>query len=386
MNRVRHIFTRDLGRKALALALAVFIWWRVSVSIEETVERTVILVPAEAPVGASDSATETDMKRAQIRVVVPPGWQLVKPKYGDEISLQLRGARVDIEEFMAEGAVAELNLAQPTVAPNENSYSFGQDLADMNWRRGSQARLLLAGANNPDVLFELARSTTVPTQILPSHVRINGEVPQGFEIAYDQMTLTPDTVQITGPIAQLPAANEAGVRDFSQLLAPVELPAQSQSTLRLPVRLSDSAIRSGLSMEPDTLFVDVPIFVTDLLPFRILPKPDEIVLIGDAPSGEWAIDRYKGSSFEVSYKHDLGIVDVPTQRELLGMITFFVDLNELPEDAADNHELPIDWMLRGASQFTTRSQYIALRDALSIVPDTEDYASLVVTLDKLEEE
>jgi len=395
MSRLRHAFTRDLGRKALALALAIFIWWRVSAAIEEDMERTVYVVDASASIAADGSAAIQETRPGQIRVVVPEGWLLVEPKFGTELPLHLHGARVDVEEFMAEGAIAEFAPSRPAVGPDEQTFSIVQDLADINWRRGAQARLLLAGADNPEVAFEFTRAGTVTAQILPSEIVLRGSLPEGFVVAKDEISLSPDQVTVTGPVDQLPTPLADGSVKLGSLLEAVTLAPGTKTGFETQLRLSESAVNAGLRMQPEFLTLRVPVFAETLAPFRILPKPEDIKLIGEAPEGQWAVDRYKGSSFVVSYRHNPDILELPTPSELFrsesvsgppGMITFFVDLSALPPGAEDLHELPIEWMLRGAGQFADRSQYIALRDALEILPDTDDYASLVVSLDKLEQE
>ncbi|MBC8405313.1 MAG: hypothetical protein H8E15_08815, partial [Planctomycetes bacterium] len=84
------IFLEDIGRKVVALGIALLVWSRVSMSIEsEHLLPFKIVTTAGTP------------ENHQIQIRVPDGWLLVDPKENDFLNLNFFGNESDFQNFIS---------------------------------------------------------------------------------------------------------------------------------------------------------------------------------------------------------------------------------------------------------------------------------------------
>lgn len=380
MKRVRHAWTRDLGRKLFALALALVVWWRVHQGIEQEESLNFEIVAEQS------AATES----LSILISIPDGWQLVKPSPGTTAPIQLKGVRRDIQDFLAGGVRAEVRVEVQELegAAEVGSVQVRREIDEIEWPDQARAsRLIAADKNEPLVLvLERIESTELTLGLELVDLVEEEAFPDHLTPAYDELYFAPNVVTLTGPGQALNDAknfeSELGKALFQSLRV-----APQENEVRLAVQLSKQALEAGLMIEQQNVQLIIPVYRTLIQPFVIAP-PDEIGMLGDPidPGTSWQIqaNSYGGCQFRVLYRHHPDIDPLPTEAELRESIVFVVHLDDLPSGATTGQELPINWMIRDRNDLADPARLQALKHAVTLEPLSVEPESRTVKLQKLD--
>lgn len=362
MGRLRRLLTRDLGRKLLALMLALIVWWRVSLTIQdnETIEFAISTtrIPTEA--------------EFVLNVTVPDGWLLLEPAPGEKtVSIDFKGARVDLNELMRDGLSAKVNFLGEGAGQldPENQYRVNRDVADFQWDRPDLARLLLANADNGEKSFTLEPSEVVTMTLDRSSIEVENQIGEGYVVALDEIRFSPNPIEIEGPRTEIAKLRDLAAGENPNLFEPIvvsSVPGEAIFDQRR--RLSLSRMRKGLRLVRDEeIHIQIPIYPERLQPFTVVPDTDSILLIGEAPDGgNWSISDYGGTAYTVRYRHDPRIDPVPDEQWLRNAIVFAIDLSAITPGADTGYEASLDWWIRGASRYYDPESLQALKHAVTL--------------------
>lgn len=380
MKLARPALTRDLGRKLFALALALVVWWRVHQSIEQTETRSFEIVTEQSAATGALS----------ILLTIPDGWQLTKPRPGDQEPIKLKGVRREIQDFLAGGVRAEIRVAQAEVegSTEVGSVVVSRQVDEILWPDESRAGLLFNGVENDPIELTLQRIESDELALSLGQVDLieSEAFPDGFVAAYDELYFAPNVITLTGPRQAIDDAKDLNKELGRQLFEPLRV-APQENEVRLSVQLSQSALEKGLTIEQDNVQLIIPVYRTLLQPFVVAP-PADIEPHGRPtdPGTSWQIqaNSYGGCQFEVRYRHHPDIDPPPTEAELRESIVFLVHLDDLPAGATTGQELPINWVIRDRNELADPARSQALKHAVTLVPLSEEPESRTVKLQKLD--
>jgi hypothetical protein len=377
MKRIRHAFTRDLGRKLLALGLAMLVWWRVNLGIEKVEPIEFVIATAGSPSNAAHT----------IEISVPAGWKLVKTSPSSPLTVNLKGVKTDVQTFRQAGVDAKYSVPESLTVGNDSSDQVTTDIAleNLEWFDSVRAEQLLAGAENEILKLTLERIEQANHFLAVGSLNLVGEVADGFEADFDQIEFHPSSVEIQGPRTQMDSFRGDPATWEDPLFEPVAL-TDHRSSVRAQLVLSQQAISLGMSMREDSVEVTIPVYPFDLSPFDLTPLFEDIALIGKptVAGSRWRAREYTGTGFKVVYRHHPDIDPMPDAGDLRDSIVFFVHLSELPAGAGDGQVLPVNWAIRDpAGVLDDLERLQALKHAISLVPLDEALGSDLI-LEKLE--
>ncbi|MCH2100984.1 MAG: hypothetical protein MK209_03580 [Planctomycetes bacterium] len=380
MKRALPALTRDLGRKLFALALALVVWWRVhqGIALPESREFQIVTEPG----------TATDA--LSILVSIPDGWQLIDPRPGEVRSIELKGIRRDVQDFLAGGVRAELVVTQSDVASavDIGSVQVRREIEKIVWPDETRADRLLATAENEPFALSLRRIESDELALgLELIDLVEAEAfPDHLTPAYGELYFEPNVVTLTGPGDAIANAKDLNKELAQDLFEPLRV-APQENEVRLSLKLSERALEAGLTIEQENVQLVIPVYRTVVLPFVIVP-PADLLMLGDPndPSTSWQIqpNSYGGCQFEVKYRHHVDIDPPPTEAELRESIVFFVHLDDLPAGATTGQELPINWVIRDRNELADSARLQALKHAVTLAPLSEEPESRTVKLQKLD--
>lgn len=375
--RIRHAFTRDLGRKILALGLAMLVWWRVNLGIESKEQIMFVITTAGSP----SSTAHT------IEISVPDGWKLVDPTPGFIQPVNLYGVSSDVQSFRQAGVDAKYTIPESRTLGNDTSDQVITDVAleQLEWFDSARAEQLLAKAENEILRLTLERIEQANHFLELGSLDLVGQVADGYEADFDEIEFHPSSIEIQGPINQMNNFRGDSAQWKYELFEPIAL-TDHRSQVRAQLVLSQRAINSGMSMRQETVEVTIPVYPFDLSPFDLTPFPEDIALIDrrTATGSRWRAREYTGTGFKVVYRHHPDIDPRPDAGDLRDAIVFFVHLSELPAGAGDGQVLPVNWAIRDPSGVLDDQRRLqALKHAITLIPLDEDLGSDLI-LEKLE--
>jgi hypothetical protein len=287
----------DIGRKVTALALALLMWaWldnfvvgEIDLTLKVTVESTQRL------------ADDLGRKTSGVYLVVPDDLIVVEKE--SSVRLKVRGLRDDIENLVlsavliydasdlgdADEAVVSRLLDRSTFkSPGENP-----DLTEFRIRPDDVLDVTLA-----------RRETLENVTLTAANVELSGKPRDRYEFRYDDIRIVPNTVTITGPrgVLKTMASDPRLLR-----LAPVPVDDKTSTVIKT-VGLSPELVAQGVTPQPDTVTVTVPIQPQDMSinllgvqvrydneasltasRRRVVKKTDTLDLILTGPSSELSI-------------------------------------------------------------------------------------------------
>lgn len=376
MIRLRHAFTRDLGRKLLALLLAMLVWWRVNLSIEHPDSIDFVVTTA----GTMSNAAHT------IEISVPDGWKLVNPSPGSIKPVEVYGVNADVQSFRQAGVDAKFSVSiAPSTNDSTSEVTVKTDYEELEWFDSVRAEQLLARANNATLDLTLERIGQDNHFLSLSSLNLVGEVANGFEADFDEIEFSPSSVEIRGPRTEVNEYRKDPSEWGQPLFEPVAL-TDHRSSVRAELVLSQHAISAGLSIRPESVQVIIPVYPIGLSPFDLTPLYEDIALIGKptVPGSRWQAQDYTGTGFKVVYRHHPDIDPMPDAGDLRDSIVFFVHLSELPAGAGDGQVLPVNWAIRDPAGVLGDQQRLqALKHAITLIPLSEESGSDLI-LRKLE--
>jgi hypothetical protein len=378
MTRLRHAFTRDLGRKLLALLLAMLVWWRVNLSIEHEDSIDFVITTT----GSISNAAHT------IEIAVPEGWKLVAPSPGSIQTVKVYGVNADVQSFRQAGVDAEFSVSvSPSTEVGTSELStVSVEYEDLDWFDSVRAEQLLARAKNEEPLrLTLERIGQDNHFLALTSLKFIGEVASGFETDFDEIEFSPSSVEIRGPRTEVNKYRKDPSEWGQPLFEPVAL-TDHRSSVRAELVLSQHAINAGLSIRPESVEVIIPVYPIGLSPFDLTPLYEDIALIGKptVPGSRWQAQDYTGTGFKVVYRHHPDIDPMPDAGDLRDSIVFFVHLSELPAGAGDGQVLPVNWAIRDPAGVLGDQQRLqALKHAITLIPLSEALGSDLI-LRKLE--
>ncbi|RMH01154.1 MAG: hypothetical protein D6702_12205 [Planctomycetota bacterium] len=347
MIRLRRLFLHDLGRKLLALFLAVLTWWWASGQITETdrLEFTVSLGGAPGVAG-----------RSSLTILKPDGWILTKPAVGDRVVITLRGERAGLARVKAGlGAGYDPRAAlagQVRENPGLDVQTVRLRLDDLDWNNPDAADFVLDQEDEP-ILLTFERERSVEVDVEPAMLDLRGRVHPNYELVPAEAELSPNRVRLTGPLSRVQALEEAlaawrsGEGDGPGLFEPIDL-SGATGDLVLPVRLAPFWADT-VGIEPPRLTAHLPIreHMPDPVEFD-MPAP-QLLFAGipgtegwepsGAPLGRWRLsfDRLPGFRPPTDVDEDW----------IRDHLVFFVDLRPLVRVSRTEQDLPLHWRYVG---------------------------------------
>ena len=345
MIRWRRLFLHDMGRKGLALCLAVFVWGEVNKKIGEESWHgfTVVTVPTDSP------AVPRNMS---IQVVIPEGWILLEPKPDEQVHLHFDGPESSINSYLERQCAASFVPAFSDELGAEPTFTVSP--RDLNWLNQEESdRFLLnevGGQKDSDetqLSFRFAREIKEPVPLIPQYVETAGVLPDGYTLDRGGITFSPSQVTIRGPeieIAEFAKALDAFDPEAGTpptLLDPVTL-GRSTREFESIVGIADALSDRGLVMEPETVSVTLPVLVQARVQFR--PRTPE--LLGSAADGsQWEV-VWLDRQWEATMSQAPG--QLPFDKEFAEeKIFFFAYLDDLPADPPREFDLPLQWTVKG---------------------------------------
>lgn len=367
-------FTRDLGRKLLALAIALFVWWRVYLGIQQTETIEFTIVTDRTP---HDTATHV------IEIIEPANWQLVEPLPGTKIEIDFKGVTSDLEAYLRDGVRAVISPS--SIGATAGTLSSPVRYEDFEWPDASRARGFLEGPSGRKVLnLGLEKLQTLPIQLSTDLLTLDNRLPDGFFLALDEAYFSPSTIELEGP-TQIIEGLQQSLEERAKLFRPV-LAAGETNMVHGKIELTQDAEEQGLRLKQRSIELHIPVYVEQVSPFTLNPTPEQIQLYGTAPEdapGNWSVDEYRGSGFTVRYRHDPRIDPIPDERSLRESILFFVNLADLPSGAVNGQVMPLEWVIRDPSGLDDPVRFQALKHAISLTPvnpDDPDIRSVTLNL------
>lgn len=356
---LRRIFFRDMGRKLLALALAFALWWTVRDSI--TVEQSLDLRVVEAPAGQEGAG-------GLLVVDVPEGWVLVEPAPGENVRLQLRGPRNDVEAFLPSARATY----RPAVDPARQEITRQEDALDLAWARSDLAEFLLRGvprdARTFPVRLEQLVSLTLPLR--PEHLPILGLPAEEYRLLPAEVRfLEVNTVTLRGPataMERLQRQIEASDRGSPPpaILEPLILTGTERGDLRVARRLHPELARQRITMEPPEVRVLVPIRLREPQRVEFELTQERLAALGDPVGGEWEVAPFS-QRWVAELRQEPGLTLVFDEAWIRDHLIFYVNLSQITSLQQSTWQLPVEWDFWGA---VDQEQWEALTRALRVHP------------------
>jgi hypothetical protein len=259
---IRH----DIGRKLLALVLALFTWTMLEQAVLDDGggQLAVKLVQSLDEAAADRAATEIPA----IYLIVPPTL-IARDIRPQEVRLKVKGLKDDVQglNMWAFLEFDERDLGTATTGWVEVSRTLGRE----GFRsRGESPELTLFrvnGESTVDVKLRLARRATRSLPLGPANVTLAGEPAKGFQADKERATVVPGQVDVSGPAG---AIEDLAAGKVQLQLAPVSVLGRN-ATVQQSVGLSAAAQAEDLRLE--TLGGKVQVIVP------VVPLPIEIELV-----------------------------------------------------------------------------------------------------------
>lgn len=365
--RLRRLFLHDLGRKLLALALALATWWWVGRNITEP--RTAEFTLVES-VGASNAL------RGTLAVRKVEGWALTDPPFGSPVRIGFKAERGRLESFFNSQPAATFDpasLLQDASRQNteDQVLSIPVPVTALAWN-DSDAASLLSG-EQAAILMRFEREGSLDVDLEPAMLAIDGAPSPPFALKRSEIVIEPNRVRVVGAASwivrferelgewqQVRAASPDGAPPFGMLAAESVEGATRLVSRRLGLAPPWS---DRIRMDPFEVLVKLPVQPLPPDPIEFdLPPP---LLVGDeatlaawerlSSSGRWRL------SFEPIPDFQAPVVDQDwIDRNLL----FLIDVSPLEGVQLDEQDLPIRVLYRGEDE----RQYEKYRKALKVVP------------------
>jgi hypothetical protein len=264
--RVWTAIRHDIGRKLVALVLALFTW----AMLEEAVLED---GGGQLPVKLVQSLDEAAADRAStglpaIYLIVPPTL-IARDVRPQKVTLKVKGLKDDVQglNMWAYIELGERDLGGGGAGWAEVSRTLGR--AEFRSSGGSPELTLFRvnGESTVDVRLQLARRVTRSLPLGPANVTFAGEPAKGFVADRERATVVPGQVDVSGPAA---AMDDLAAGRLQLQLAPVTV-AGRNATAQQNVGLSEAASAELLTLETSTGRVQVTL--------PVVPLPIEIELV-----------------------------------------------------------------------------------------------------------
>jgi len=342
MSDWRRLFSKDLGRKILALLLACTVWWWVNQRITVSSETSFVVKEVR-------NAGQPELGTLGIRP--PQGWQLARPIPGTEVRFWFEGARERLQQFL-EGEPAALYDADSGFVdpgPNVHSTTLEVEPEKLRWRRPDDALALLdpVGANQHTLVLHLERRRSMELAMNPQIVRVMGTVSAGYRALSEHMSLSETAITLSGPFSRVEELArkislwEAGNGPAPLLLEPLQIDG-TRADIERTLHLHASLTAEGLSLTPESVKVLLPIVLDGRQPISFIPEA--LMALGSAEEGLWDSHFNPGSwTAELINHPDLRQIEF-SQAWVNRHLRLFLALNELPTGATE-YDLSVHWTL-----------------------------------------
>lgn len=351
------IFLEDIGRKVVALGIALLVWSRVSMSIEsEHLLPFKIVTTAGTP------------ENHQIQIRVPDGWLLVDPKENDFLNLNFFGNESDFQNFISAQCAATV---EAVINESGNaSTSFDRKVTELQWLRAPQAQALLSKAkDNKVITFKFAKHEYTDYILKHENVQIEGDPVEGYRVKNEEMTFSPNAVEIHGPFGENGVNDSVAKLEATvELFKPIAIPTGTSQNLIRVLELSDYAKNSGMWMEPATVTIELPITAAASEPVEWRPQKPEA--IGTAPNEEtWTITQWDRGQWMATYTPTEGLEDfVLTPLWLEDNVKLVVHLDQIRAGGVTVWNLLVDWIITDPTIIENIGDLTKLKQAIRIYP------------------
>jgi hypothetical protein len=360
------LFLEDIGRKVIALGIAFLVWSRVSMSIE-----------SEHPHPFTIVTTAGNPENHQIQIDVPDGWLLVDPKENSILTLNFYGNVSDFQNFISAQCAATVE-AVINEAGNAST-SFDRKATELQWLRAPQAQALLSKAEvnkaksnakgNEVITFKFAKHEYTDYILKHQNVPTEGDPVEGYRVIKEEMTFTPNAVEIHGPFG------ENGVNDgvaklegSGELFKTIAIPTGTNQSLKRVLELSDKAKDGGMWMEPAMIAIELPITATSE---PIEWRPNKPEAIGTAPNEEiWTITDWDPGQWMATYTPVEGLEDFakPSAKWLKDNVKLVVHLDQIRAGGVTVWNLLVDWIITDPTIIENIGDLTKLKQAIRIYP------------------
>ena len=381
MIRMRRLFLHDMGRKLLALALAVTTWWFVNDQITVTRTESFGLAVTDTPSPASGRS---------LTVLLPDGWVLTEPALGSDIEIAFEGERGRLDSILASGLGAFydpeddlLRLVAPS--PETTNHTVHVALEDLKWNVPDAAAAVFEDRTDKiDLTFELEDSLVVDLD--PAMLHLKGEVNPNFELRASQVSLKPSQATFTGSFSRVQML-ERRLEEWQALevkepllffLESVDVEGET-SSVTASVSLS-SSWASHIHMDPPSVLATLP--VLQKLPDPVEFDMGEPVLtrrVAGTEDWEWSGDPLGLWRLSFDPLPDFRPPDDVDEVWIRENLMFFVDLEPLAGiDDLTEQDLPLRWAYIGEDRPDQ------MNDALRLEPVGS--ANATVKMKRIQEE
>ena len=230
---VSRLFTVRLGQKAGALALAAGIFWIAYQDIRETNDYALEVV-------ISNSGQQMPTPGYLTIVLTDEDYNLVEPKVGSEVQVEITGTRAELEPLGAE--LGGVLFVKPEMLIGPRDFP----LADVQWGAGRFAKDLEARwTTQPAPQLEIGRLGRTSVELTLEHVPIDDtDLSPRYRVATEGIEITPTSVTVMGPATTIDAIDNETIpfRLSSVRLGPGDTKSHT-ALLRLSPSLLDQRCR-----------------------------------------------------------------------------------------------------------------------------------------------
>lgn len=386
MIHLRRLLWHDLGRKVLALVLALFVWLQTYAAVVDQRDYSMqIKVGDQTGVGEEQAPIEP----GTLTIQVPSSWVLMSPKEGESVNLRFSGPRDELNQFLSSnpGAIYK---------PDSNSLMQERSLLenptplDLKWLAGDTAKRFLEPmeeANNNWMIsgVRLVKKEIMTVELRPWMVEVSGDGPAPThkailnELSFPNLT----TVDIEGPFEGVQAL-EQSIRNYISLLevaerdnVPVtESPPRVLEVLNVPANRRDSLVDSlqlaaelrnqGIIMSPEWVEASLPIRIENPTQVEWQPAQEMLQLIGK-DRDSWEIRSWNPPPIKAFVEENYYFsTSTITETWLTKRIALVVNVDSIPAQTEEKfHRLRLDWFLSANMSDAEKEQYYS---ALRLVP------------------
>jgi len=248
---LHRVFRRDIGRKLVALMIAVIVWWLLSLYVSDSREISLEVVP----VRERADAEEQRLVNPAFYVVVPEGL-IVRSVNAKQVRVTVRGLRSEVARMERELYAIHQIPAGAVGAENEKNHAIRLSESMFRIERG----LPSASEINFDPLefsLLLAQEARRTFDLAAGNVTITGTPREGHMFDSETCRIRPSQVELVGPRA-IVDAYMAVPTDLR--LEPVDITGKAFSVTR-QVGLDREKVHPSVTMLTQNELVEVTVDV-----------------------------------------------------------------------------------------------------------------------------
>jgi hypothetical protein len=187
------LFRRDLGRKLVALGLALLVWWQISVHLSDSK-----VVTLDVEITSLRSEAEQASRGRKGLFIVVPDQLITRNVTHSQVTVELRGLKAEVD-------ILEQTLSMVLEVPgdalgqeDEAAYRFDLDRSLLR-SPGGTVNVKDVVIRPKQLTLTLAERTTEAFDLGSDNVQISGAPRTGHFVSSDDCRVEPNQVELTGP-------------------------------------------------------------------------------------------------------------------------------------------------------------------------------------------